>query len=253
MSALITSTQLQDKIANNDGNLILLDATYGQPITYTIEGAQHFDIDMVADQSNPLPHMIPNSNEFELHVQNMGINQSNEVIIFDQSGFWMAAARVWWMFRLFGHDNVKILDGGLQASDGELAPYSPKSQKSGNFQSNFQPHLYKSYDDIKSHDGDNFTLIDVRPAQAYEAAHMNYAISIPLSTLITPKCSLKPINELKTILKPAIDNNLPLATTCGSGVTACATALALHECGYNDVSVFDGSWAEWSMKQVAQH
>ena len=91
-------------------------------------------------------------------------------------------------------------------------------------------------------------LIDVRPAQAYEAVHINYAVSIPLSTLITPQCRLKSVSELKTILKPVIDNNLPLATTCGSGVTACATALALQECGHNNVAVFDGSWAEWSSK-----
>jgi thiosulfate/3-mercaptopyruvate sulfurtransferase len=228
-----------------------LDATYGQPVNYTIEGAQHFDIDVVADQTNPLPHMIPSAGIFEHHIQQMGIKNNSEIIVFDKGGFWMAAARVWWMFRLFGHDNVKVLNGGLQTWDGELTPYSPTQCKTGDFKSNFQSHLYKSYDDIKSHNDNEFTLIDVRPAQAYDAGHMDYAISIPLSMLIDPNCCLESVFNLKNILKPAIEKSLPLATTCGSGVTACATALALHECGHMGVAVYDGSWTEW--KSLSQN
>jgi thiosulfate/3-mercaptopyruvate sulfurtransferase len=247
MTALITSKDLQDKISRNDGSLILLDATYGQPITYTIEGAQHFDIDVVADQANSLPHMIPTVNEFEHRVQNMGINHNSEIVIFDKSGFWMAAARVWWMFRLFGHSNVKVLDGGLQAWDVELAPYSPSTHAKGDFESNFQSHLYKSYDDIVSND-DSFTLVDARPTQAYDAGSISNSISIPISSLITPDAFLKTKEELAGILSPALSLSMPLATTCGSGITACALALSLYECGKQEVSVFDGSWIEWSSK-----
>lgn len=244
-SALISASTLKEK-TKSQSNVVLLDATYGQIVDYTIDGAIHFDIDVIADQTNPLPHMIPSAEMFQHHAQQMGINSDSEIIVFDKNGFWMAAARVWWMFRLFGHDNVKILDGGLQSWSEELTPYSlSKPTASGNFKVNFQSHLYKKYDDICASDG-SFLLIDARPAQAYDSGHMDHAISIPLPMLIAPNCCLKSVSDLKDTLKPALESNLPLATTCGSGVTACALALGLYECGHPNVAVYDGSWLEWA-------
>ena len=243
MSALISASELKDKIASGS-DIVLLDATYGVPVAYTIAGAHHFDIDAVANLNAPLAHTVPSPEHFVQCVSNMGISNSTEVIVFDQSGFWMAAARVWWMFRLFGHENVKILDGGLQAWDGELAPYSPPRCDKGNFTANFQAHLLKTYADIASNDGE-FTLVDARPAQAYDAGAIPHSISISLPLLIAPDARLKSKEELVKILSPSLSETKPLTTTCGSGVTACALALALYECGKRDVAVYDGSWMEW--------
>lgn len=243
MSALIESAELKDKITNGD-DIVLLDATYGAPVAYTIAGAHHFDIDAVANLNAPLAHTVPTPEHFAQCVSNMGINNSSEVIVFDQSGFWMAAARVWWMFRLFGHENVKILNGGLQAWDGELAPYSPPPCDKGDFTADFQTHLLKTYDDVASNNGE-FKLVDARPAQAYEEGSIPNSISSPLPLLIAPDARLKQKEELMEILSPALSETKPLVTTCGSGVTACALALALYECGKHDVAVYDGSWMEW--------
>lgn len=247
MSVLITASALAREIQTNP-NLVLIDGTYGQPVSYTLPNARHFDIDAIADPDNPMPHMIPTAQDFESHIQKMGINADADIVVFDRTGFWMAAARVWWMFRLFGHDNIRILDGGLTQWTGDLTPYTDYTGQAGDFKATFHPRLYKSYTDI-ANNNDVFTLIDTRPAQAYAAGHIPNAQSIPLLTLITSSGCLRPHKELQAILAPYLGNNIALAAMCGSGVTACALALAFYECGREDIAVYDGSWCEWAARQ----
>ncbi len=243
MSALISATELQNEIKTNK-NLVLLDATYGQPVLYTIEGAIHFDIDTVADMNHPLPHMVPSIEHFEQCVSDMGINHDSNIVVFDKQGFWMAAARVWWMFRLFGHNKIRVLNGGLQSWDGELTPYALTDLRIGDFKADYQPHLIKNHDCIIGNQ-DDFIVVDARPAQAFDAGSIQNSISIPLPLLINNDCTLKTSNDL---LSSAQNQNMPIVTSCGSGVTACALALAFFEQGNKDIAVYDGSWVEYSSK-----
>lgn len=83
-------------------------------IAQRIPGAQHFDIDEVSDKSNPLPHMLPSEEIFADKVSSLGISSSDHVIVYSHADSF-SAPRVWWMFHVFGHENVSVLNGGIQA------------------------------------------------------------------------------------------------------------------------------------------
>ncbi len=79
-----------------------------------IPESQLFDIDEICDQNNPLPHMLPSESQFSDQVSSLGISSDDHIIIYVQRDSF-SAARVWWMFRAFGHEKVSLLDGGIQA------------------------------------------------------------------------------------------------------------------------------------------
>lgn len=259
-SALISPDELNNLILTGE-NIILLDATYGlpgHPVTTQmrfeqkhIAGAQYFDIDVVAAPDAPMPHTIPSPAQFERHARDFGIDNDTMVVIYDQTGFWMAAARAWWMFRLFGHDNVKVLNGGLRAWESNyLATEQGKAQTrpTGNFIVDFRPQLLKTYDEVHANiESESFQLLDARPQMAFDAGHIKGSVCTPFPDLINHASgTMKSAKELQAILAPFIQNDIALATSCGSGVTACVVALALYETGKKDVAVYDGSWMEWS-------
>src|SRR6476659_6101835 len=77
-----------------------------------IPGAVFFDIDDIAEPGTSLPHMIPSAERFAQKMAERGIGNDDKVIVYDTVGL-SSAGRAWWMLRLFGHDNVALLDGGL--------------------------------------------------------------------------------------------------------------------------------------------
>lgn len=245
-----------DKAYENhqSGQGVFVDATYGTPIDYTIPGSVHFDIDAVADPHAVMAHMMPDTKVFAEKVSAMGICNDDEIIVFDKSGFWMAAARVWWMFRTFGFDNIRILNGGISQWLGDLSPYNPSEIKSSAtaFKAEFRQNLVVDFDDIQSaKDSDEYVIVDARPDMAFSNGHIDNSISIPLTKIIDEKGCLQPISKLHHILLPAIACGKRIMTSCGSGVTACALAAAFYECGLRDVAVYDGSWCEYSQRKGA--
>src|SRR6516165_9261152 len=86
-----------------------------------IPGAVRFDIDAIADHSNPLPHMLPSADEFARAVGALGIADTDTIVVYDGIGLG-GAPRVWWTFRIFGARNVFILDGGLPKWKAEGRP-----------------------------------------------------------------------------------------------------------------------------------
>ena len=80
-----------------------------------------FDIDDIADTKADLPHMLPSPEKFASRVRKLGLGDGNRIVVYDGQGM-MSAARVWWMFRVFGHEDVAILDGGLPKWIAEGAP-----------------------------------------------------------------------------------------------------------------------------------
>ena len=103
-------------------DIVILDGTFFLPIEERdaleefreqhIPGALRFDIDEIADTSTGLPHMLPSPEKFSSRVRKMGIGDGTRVIVYDTQNIY-SAARVWWMFRVMGHDDVAILNGGL--------------------------------------------------------------------------------------------------------------------------------------------
>lgn len=260
MSALISAEELKKALTQPD--VKILDASYGlPPSTQGIPGVRDFDIDDIADPDAPFTHTVPSAELFAEKVSALVISNSDTVVIYDRSGIAMAAARGWWMFRLFGHEKVRILDGGLPAwakAGGALTEKNLSPAKPATFKAVFKPELLTLQEQIKKNiSAKDFTLLDARdgarfrgeapdPRPNVASGHIPGSISTPYAALLNPDGTLKPKDQLESTFRAAnVRLQDKIACSCGSGVTACVVALALHELGCTNAAVYDGSWTEW--------
>ncbi len=265
-SNLCNVSELQAQI--KDDKVKVLDASWYLPTQNRdtkkefeqqhIIGAQFFDIDSVCDQGTDLPHMLPTAKEFSDSVSGLGISNSDDVVIYDSIGLF-SAARVWWMFKVFGHDSVRVLNGGLPAwiDSGNAVNSSAKNISNGNFIATLQEDLL--VDKVELIDNcqlKKFTVLDARPTarflgQAPEprpglpSGHMPNSVSLPFNELIE-NGALKSREQLQPLFSDlGVDESSQVITSCGSGVTAAIITLALSESGFGMKRLYDGSWAEW--------
>lgn len=251
----------------------LVDATYcpGSPYgkaeqLFTekrIDNAVYFDIDRIADLSAPLPHTLPGKETFSQAVSALGIGNDDHVIIYDQGGLAMAASRVWWMFKIFGHDKVWVLNGGLPAWENEgfavvNGPRPPVTPK--NFSASiFRRNMLCTLADIKRiSKNKNALILDARSEERFgykpgfqgckrTIGHIRGSQNLPFIRLIDVETGKMISNvRLETVLAAYASLDDRLVFTCGSGVTACILALGAYNVGYRDFAVYDGSWSEWS-------
>lgn len=277
-NGLISAEDLYFLLAG-DEPIKILDATYSVPggqmspgqafLTRRIEDAQFFDIDVVADQEAPLLHTVPSPEYFADCVSAMGISNSDHVVIYDQSGAYMASSRTWWMFRLFGHENVYVLDGGLAAwIDGGYPVVSGPADAPapGTFKSRFRSDLIVSKTDVLDNlETKGFTLIDARPAGRFNgslpeprpgmrAGHVPESVNVPFQSTMGQDIrdlSFIPDTALQSLFQSAgISRETRTAVSCGSGVTACTVALALYKAYGSESAIYDGSWTEWGMRDA---
>ena len=254
MTALIDTNELFDML--DDPKVKILDATYpaASAKLEVIPGAHFFDIDLIADPNHHLPHTAPTPEEFQRQVRALGINSDDIIVVYDQKNIAVAAARAWWMFRLYGHTNVRVLNGGMKKwiQDGyDVMPYREIEIEEGNFTSNYTPELLAHTQDVlKSVDNEDLQVVDARNAERFHEiqGHIPSSKNAFFVELINQDTGeLKDKEELQAVFdKGHVDMSKPTITSCGSGVTACALALALFELGKTDVAVYDGSWTEWS-------
>ena len=227
-----------------------------------IPGARLFDIDTVADAEVGLPHMVPSPERFGVMVGAMGIGDEDAIVVYDGLGL-TAAPRVWWMFRLFGHDQVAVLDGGMPKWETEGRPLSRHSADPipQLFEARFRPELLRVADQLAFNlDAAADQVVDARSAGRFSGqepeiwpgrrpGHIPGSLNLPFTDLIDPDSqTLREPAELRRHFADAgLDLADPIVTTCGSGVTACVIALAAAALGRFDVAVYDGSWAEWGL------
>jgi len=247
-------------------NTIFLDATWTfaagpQPqCEGFIPGAMRFDIDVVRDTNDPLPHMLPTPEEFAAHVEAMGISNNSSVIVYDRIGLF-SSARVWWMFRAMGHDNVRVMMGGLPLWIEEGGPVSTQAgvcENKGSFTATYCPHLVADRTQVLSAiDAKSHQILDARPPGRFNgtakeprddmrSGHMPGAINMPFPKVVDGDGLFDIDDALYSEL--GIDLERPVISSCGSGVTASILALALKQSGV-DVAVYDGSWSEWGMRE----
>lgn len=225
-----------------------------------IPSAMFFDINAIADGTNPLPHMLPSPIQFSSMMKKMGIGDGMRVIAYDSEGLY-SAARVWWMFRTMGHEDVAVLNGGLKKWKAENRPTTdepPRSRSERHFTARFNSALVRDLDDVKAIVANGSEqIVDARaaarfrgevtePRQGLRSGHMPGAANVPFTTLLQENGTLKSSTEIAAAFTEAgIDLHKPITASCGSGVTAGVLALALALLGHPDTAVYDGSWSEW--------
>ncbi len=223
-----------------------------------IPGAVFFEIDDIADSTSSLPHMVPSSEKFASRVRKLGLGDGNRIIVYDNSDLW-SAARVWWMFRLFGHADVAVLDGGLAKwkAEGRALDDMPSVPRERHFTPRRDATLIRDVTDVAraSKLGDQ-QIIDARapgrfngsepePREGLRSGHVPGSVNICYRDLLDNGV-MKPEAELRAIFdKAGLDFSRPVITTCGSGITAAVLGLALHRIGHRDWGLYDGSWTEW--------
>ncbi|KAM7394639.1 hypothetical protein PAMP_021427 [Pampus punctatissimus] len=234
-----------------------------------ITGAAFFDIDQCCDKTSPLDHMLPSESFFADYVGNLGIESDTHVVVYDASDFGaFSAPRVWWMFRVFGHSAVSLLNGGLRNWELEQRPMSDRYVRptQTEFKASLNRSWIKTYEDILDNlETKKFQVVDARPAGRFrgldpeprdntEPGHIPGSISVPFHSFLSKSGHFLPKEQLQALFaQSGVDLNRPICVSCGSAVTACHVALAAYECGHPGVSVYDGGWSEWFTRAVPEH
>lgn len=264
-SGLIDPEELHELMQGaHAGKIKLLDATYpARADAMRIGNAQVFDIEKICDHESSLPVMLPEASAFAKAVGELGITTSDIVVVYDQQNITMAAARAWWMFRVFDHAKVIVLNGGLNAWLNAGLPVTNPADiptpKRMMFVALYHPELVHSFDEmLDTVNQQNAFVLDARPPERFNGeipdprpnmrlGHMPGAVNVPAMSLVDLMSGkLKPREELEHKFRDmGLNRGGRIVSTCGAGITACTIALALHHVGITNVAVYDGSWAEW--------
>nr|XP_029490950.1 3-mercaptopyruvate sulfurtransferase-like [Oncorhynchus nerka] len=280
--ALVSAKWLADAIKSNliGPNLRILDTSWylaklkrdanAEFNQQHIPGTSFFDIDKCSDKTSSMDHMLPTANYFAEYVGGLGIGNDTHVVVYDTSDFGsFSAPRGWWMFRLFGHNSVSVLDGGMKNWLAEGHPVTAEYTKPerADFKATANHSWVKSYEDVlKNIETKQVQVIDARSAGRFrgtepeprddiEPGHIPGTINMPFTKFMDASGKELELEVLtKMFQESGVDLEKPFWVTCGSGVTACHVVLAAHLLGHSgSVSVYDGSWSEWFKRAAPEH
>ncbi|WP_210487054.1 sulfurtransferase [Rufibacter aurantiacus] len=253
-----------------DKDLLLIDARQG-PDAFSqyrkehLAGARHVDLekDLAAvpeDAAQGGRHPLPAIDLFADYLGSLGIRPTSRVVIYDDKNGANAASRFWWMLKAVGHEQVQVLDGGLQAALQASFPTShevPAPASTLAYPVTAWQRPTADIEEVAQVAGDkNHLVIDVRDAYRYlgesepidpVAGHIPGAVNVPLTGNLGPDGGFLSPTELqekyKAVIKDVAQENI--IVHCGSGVTACHTLLALESAGITRAKLYVGSWSEW--------
>jgi thiosulfate/3-mercaptopyruvate sulfurtransferase len=271
---LVTTAWLHDHLGDPD--VRLLDASYRMPAMRPpipadeyaqrhIHGAVFFDVDGISDHGSALPHMLPPPLQFARDVGALGVENNHHVVIYDR-GDYTGAPRAWWMFRVFGHERVKVLDGGLKKwiADGHAVDAQSVTPHLTAYHAHLNENRVRDRAQVLaniSHPAEQ--VVDARARERFQgtaaepwpgrrSGRIPGSLNVPFTDLINPDATMKSADELRMIFGGAkVDLQKPIVTSCGSGVTAGTVSLALARLGI-DTALYDGSWAEWGLPDGPQ-
>jgi len=250
-----------------DADLRIVDASWHLPNTgrsgydeyhqQHIPGAIFFDIDKHSSDS-PLPHMLPSGVDFAQASSALGIAANHTIVVYDVLGVF-SAARVWWMYRHYGAQNVYVLNGGLpawKAIDGPLSNAPAKHPQTTFDGLESEGRVADASDVLQASKTGDCVILDARssprfngaekePREGLRSGHIPGSINMPFLDLLS-NGFLKSNDELAAEFQQrSIVLSKPIINSCGSGVTAAVVILALHSLGVENTLLYDGSWSEW--------
>ncbi len=228
-----------------------------------IPGAVFFDIDAIADHATDLPHMLPDAAGFSKAAGALGLADTDTIVVYDGMGLF-SAPRVWWTLKVFGARDVSILDGGLPAWDragypkvgGEATP------RPARFNATLAAAKVRDFESVGAALQRGETVVDARSAPRFRgelpeprpglpSGHMPGALNLHYDTLSEGGRLVAP-EKIRALFEAAkVDLASPVITTCGSGITAAVLLFALARIGKEDVTLYDGSWADWGSRPGA--
>ena len=266
--ALISVEQLTAILAQP--TVVVLDASYylaaanrdarAEYRAEHIPGAVYFDIDALSDPGTSLPHMLLPPDQFAAAMGRLGVGDADRIVVYDTSGTNFSAARAWWMFRIYGHDDVAVLDGGLAAwkRAGRAVESGEVTRPPVRLTPRYRPELVRTLDEVRHALGERTAqVVDARsagrfagtepePRAGLRGGHMPGSRNVPYASFTGPDGLLLDRAGLEARFREAgVDLSRPVIASCGSGVTACTILLALDLLGHKDHALYDGSWTEW--------
>jgi len=240
-----------------------------------IPSARFFDLDAVSDTSSPYPHMLPDAATFSKAVSELGIRRDDSVVVYDsaEAGIF-SAPRVAWTFRVFGHDEVHILNNfkiyveeGYPVEEGEQEQiaattyHAPELRREKVVAFEEVKEIARDYNKegsegvqiLDARSAGRWAGTDPEPRPGLSSGHIPGSFSVPVPELLDPVTkAFLPKEKLRAVFESkGIDPNKPIVSSCGTGVTAAVIDAALTECGVGtDQSrkIYDGSWTEWAQR-----
>ncbi|WP_166015941.1 sulfurtransferase [Chelativorans multitrophicus] len=258
----------------NDADVQVIDGTTFTPGTgqdaptahreRRIPGAIFFDIDRICDpRPGPPKRMLPGPELFASFMGELGLRDDAHLVAYDVHGLY-SAARIWWMLRIYGHERISVLDGGLPAwtaAGGATESGEPKRLPPTQWPVRPRGGLVRDWRQILDNiDSRQETVVDVRPAEMFNgdtsaiypgvrSGHIPGSVNVSQRDLRFENGKFRSIQDMSAIIAAAgVDPDGPMVASCGSGVTACVLSLAMEIIRGEPIPVYDGSWEEWGSR-----
>ncbi len=248
---LIEADELLKKLDNK--NVLIFDATITDDVYLQghIPGAVYFDHERFSDLNSPYSIMILPEAELSAAIGNAGISNDTEVVVY-ACGMLPYAVRAWWVLRYAGHNNVRVLNGGLTAwkNAGGSTEQVTHQYEPSVFEGQFRPGMFASKEEVlASMDDSDVAIVNVLPLESYEASHITGSVCLSCMSLMQGDMKqgfdyLLPDDELALRLKD-MSQHKRIITYCGGGIAATVNAAAHLISGHENVAVYDGSLYEW--------
>ncbi|MCH2083690.1 MAG: sulfurtransferase [Saprospiraceae bacterium] len=206
-------------------------------------------------------HPLPSVEKLQQLFSAWGIDEKVQVVVYDDKGGGIAA-RLWWMLRWVGHQNVAVLDGGWPKWKADQLPITDEVEQriAKTFVVNVRSASHVDRNFVESNRlSPNHIIVDSRTAPRYRgeeepidpiAGHIEGAINAPFPENLTADGVFKSKEELRERFEALLKGKAPSQATfyCGSGVTACHNLLAMEYAGLEGAKLYPGSWSEWLLQ-----
>jgi thiosulfate/3-mercaptopyruvate sulfurtransferase len=215
----------------------------------------------IVDPLDPVPVQIAKPDAFAAKMGELGIGDDALVVAYDDYDH-IFAGRLAWALRYYGHDEVRVLDGGWSRwiAEGRPSSRDVPAPVPARFTARTRPSLRRTADEVSRAIGDSrVLLLDARAPEQYagtmstgaRSGHIPGARNVHYARLVDEKTGrFLPDSELARVFAEAgIDvGSLPpeIVVYCNGGVSCTVPLEALRMLGRDDVAVYDGSWNEWS-------